>query len=400
MLLLFLQYLQQAGIALPMVFFYVSTRMMLAAMTSVVITIFCGPFFIRKLYALKVGQPIRYASECPLLAQLHKKKKDTPTMGGIILLFSLWISLVLWMDFTSAFTWILLFTSGAFGLLGAVDDYIKLRQKQAWGLSGKKKLLIQSFVTFLVSSYLLLPSVTQIVERATGIKPPSAKEFSVEKGEKGSFLTTKEYINQIYLPFKKTPLLVLQWPLLLFLLAFFVTVGSSNAVNLTDGLDGLAAGCLVMVASVFALIAFLSNHVEIARYLHILYIDQAGEIAVFLSSVAGACTGFLWYNGHPAQVFMGDTGSLSLGGIIGIASILLKREFLLAIVGGVFVLEALSVILQVLSYRLRGGKRIFLCSPLHHHFEYKGWPETKVVLRFWIIALFLAILGIASLKFQ
>ena len=176
--------------------------------------------------------------------------------------------------------------------------------------------------------------------------------------------------------------------------------GSSNAVNLTDGLDGLAAGCLVMVSLVLALVAFLSNHFDLSRYLNILYIEGSGEIAVYMLSLVGACLGFLWYNGYPAQVFMGDTGSLALGGILGVTSILLRRELLLAIAGAVFVAEALSVILQVLSYRCRNKKRIFLCAPLHHHFEYKGWPETKVVIRFWIISLLFAMIGVASLKFQ
>ncbi len=180
----------------------------------------------------------------------------------------------------------------------------------------------------------------------------------------------------------------------------FVVTGSSNAVNLTDGLDGLAAGCLVMVAGVLALFAFLSNNIEMSRYLNILYIEESGEIAVFLFSLMGACLGFLWFNGYPAQLIMGDTGSLALGGLIGVSAVLLRRELLLGLVGGVFVAEALSVILQVASYKLRNRKRIFMCAPLHHHFEYKGWPETKVVLRFWIVCLILAVIGIASLKFQ
>ena len=185
-----------------------------------------------------------------------------------------------------------------------------------------------------------------------------------------------------------------------FLFLLLVVVGSSNGVNLTDGLDGLAVGCVMMVAMVLALFAFLSNHLEISQYLHILYIEGSGEIAVYLAALAGACLGFLWYNGFPAQIFMGDTGSLALGGILGVSAALLRRELLLALAGGIFVMEALSVILQVGSYKLRNKKRIFLCAPLHHHFEYKGWPETKVVLRFWIIGLILALIGVASLKFQ
>lgn len=397
MLLFFLEWLQLYH-KVPTVFFYASTRMMLSAMTSGLLTIFLGPFVIKRLYALKIGQPIRYLEDCPLLAELHGKKKNTPTMGGALLLFSILLSLFLWMDFRSPFTWILFFTTISYGLLGAVDDYRKLRHKSAKGISARKKLLIQALIAFFLGSYLLVPSVSSWAEKTIHLKVPVAKEFS--QGKEGKKISTKDYINRLYIPGKKTPFLVFSTPFFMMIFLFFVTAGSSNAVNLTDGLDGLAAGCLVMVASVFAFIAFLSNHIELARYLQILYIERSGEIAVYLSAVAGASIGFLWYNGYPAQIFMGDTGSLSLGGILGTSAILLKKEFLLAIVGGVFVAEALSVILQVLSFRFRKGKRIFLCSPLHHHFEYKGWPEMKVVLRFWIIGLFLAIIGLASLKFQ
>jgi phospho-N-acetylmuramoyl-pentapeptide-transferase len=185
-----------------------------------------------------------------------------------------------------------------------------------------------------------------------------------------------------------------------FFLIVFVITGTSNAVNLTDGLDGLASGCLVMVSLVLGLFAFLSNHIDLARYLNILYIDGSGEIAVYLFAMGGACLGFLWYNGYPAQVFMGDTGSLALGGVLGVSAVLLRREMILAIAGAIFVAEAMSVILQVLSYRYRKKKRVFLCAPLHHHYEYKGWPETKVVVRFWIVSLLFAIISVASIKFQ
>ena len=225
--------------------------------------------------------------------------------------------------------------------------------------------------------------------------PPVVKE----EGKTQKTLTQKEYVSRVYVPFIKGSVILLG-PILATLFMMFVITGSSNAVNLTDGLDGLAAGCLIMVASTFALIAFVSNHVDLARYLNILYIEGSGEIAIYMSAFVGGCLGFLWYNAHPAEVFMGDIGSLSLGGILGVSAVLLKREFLLAIVGGIFVAEALSVILQVASFKLRNKKRIFLCAPLHHHFEYKGWPETKVVIRFWIVGLILAISGLLSLKFQ
>ena len=214
-------------------------------------------------------------------------------------------------------------------------------------------------------------------------------------------LPLKHYMSVYFLPFLKDPICVLKGVAVLLGIVFSVVVitGTSNAVNLTDGLDGLASGCLVMVAGVLAVVAFLSNNVEIARYLNILYIEGSSEIAVYLSALVGACLGFLWYNGYPAQVFMGDIGSIALGGILGVAAVCLRREFLLALLGGVFVIETLSVIIQVMSYKLR-RKRVFLCSPLHHHFEYKGWPETKVVVRFWIISLILALIGLASLKLQ
>lgn len=407
MLLLLVDFLHEVlGLKVPSVFIYSSTRMILAALTTVLITIFLGPLFIRKLYEMKIGQSIRNAQECPLLAQLHGKKKDTPTMGGILILFSMLISLFLWMDLTSAFTWLLCIATLFLGILGGADDYLKLKLKNAKGLSAKKKMFFQTLFSVFVSLYLLWPAFTEWISRTTHIRPPTAKEqVMTEKQMRFSpmkSLDTKEYIERFFVPFYKEPLALLKgaFSVFSFLLIFFVLVGSSNAVNLTDGLDGLAAGCLVMVAAVFGFIAFLSNNIEIARYLNILYIEGAGEIGIYLFALAGACLGFLWYNGYPAQVFMGDTGSLALGGIIGMSAILLRREVLLAVVGGIFVMEAISVILQVLSYRYRNKKRIFLCAPLHHHFEYKGWPETKVVLRFWIVGLFLAIIGIASLKFQ
>lgn len=262
-------------------------------------------------------------------------------------------------------------------------------------------MLIQVALSSLLAIYLLTP----VVQHWIPLKAPSAKE-QILKSNNGKrplvitkTLSLQEYISQVYLPFFKGPVLHLNW-FLSFLLIVFVITGSSNAVNLTDGLDGLAAGCLVMVSIVLGLFAFFSNHIDLARYLNILYIEGSGEIAVFLFAMAGACLGFLWYNGYPAQVFMGDTGSLALGGVLGFAAIILRREVILAIAGAIFVAEALSVILQVLSYRYRNKKRIFLCAPLHHHFEYLGWPETKVVIRFWIVSLLFAMIAVASLKFQ
>jgi phospho-N-acetylmuramoyl-pentapeptide-transferase len=309
------------------------------------------------------------------------------------------------------FTYILLFTTLVLGAIGGFDDYLKLKYKNAKGMSARGKLTGQLLLSILIASYFLLPPVQQKIAEWTGLHPPIVKEQiqSKEKEEKdsgsvhGHALSLREYISRIYFPFFKEPVVqfttVVGGVCVAFFI-FFVIAGSSNAVNLTDGLDGLAAGCLILVAASLGLIAFVSNHIEFARFLNILYIEGSGEIAIYLCAMIGACLGFLWYNGYPAQVFMGDTGSLPLGGVIGVSAVLLKREFLLGIIGGIFVAEALSVILQVGSYKFRNKKRIFLCAPLHHHFEYMGWPETKVVIRFWIIGLLLAIIGVASLKFQ
>lgn len=395
MIFIILQFLQKSlGINTPAVFLYSSTRMMLAAATSLAITIFLGPFCIRTLYSLKIGQKIRSSEECPLLAELHGKKKETPTMGGLLILFSMLVSLFLFMDYGSIFTWILGITAIFLGALGGVDDWFKLKYKNSRGLSAKKKLFFQFLFSVLLGLYFFYPLFSGWISDLFHIDAPHAKDpFTL------SILPMEEYMKLLFLPFYKYPFLILT-PVLSIFFLFFVVTGSSNAVNLTDGLDGLASGCLVMVASSLGVLAFLTNHIEIARYLKILYIEGSGEIAVFLFALSGSALGFLWYNGYPAQVFMGDTGSLSLGGIVGVSAVLLRRELLLAIIGAIFVLEALSVILQVASFKLRKKKRIFLCAPLHHHFEYKGWPETKVVVRFWILSLFFSIIGLASLKFQ
>lgn len=418
------------GIQVPAAFEYTSTRMMLAAITSLLLSIFIGPSFIKKLYELKIGQSIR-TDECPLLGQLHHKKKDTPTMGGALILFSMLVSMLVWMHLKHVFTLLLFITTLVLGFLGARDDYLKLKYKNAKGLSGRKKILVQGILSAIIALYLISPAFSGMLQMGTWFQPPVVKEVvhygghhaaskpalshaipkmgeglgsgvSDVPGHTVSTLPTGEYAQRIYIPFLKEPWVIFTGIFVVVAVVFMmcVIIGSSNAVNLTDGLDGLAAGSLIMVASCLAIIAFISNNLDLAGYLNILYIEGSGEIAVYLSAFAGACLGFLWYNGHPAQVFMGDTGSLALGGVLGVAAVLLKREFLLAIIGGIFVAEALSVILQVASYKLRDKKRIFLCAPLHHHFEYKGWPETKVVIRFWIIGLLLAIIGMASLKFQ
>lgn len=416
MVLMILELLNGFGWKTPAVFEYYSTRMMLAALTSLLVCILCGPKFIKKLYELKIGQPIRM-EECPLLGKLHHNKKETPTMGGILILFSIVVSMLLWMNLHHAFTLILFLSTLYLGALGAADDFLKLKYKNSKGLSGKKKLAAQLFLSTLVALYLLVPGVSEALHFGNWFSPPVVKELvQVNQSRQESSQTVqpfanspahmtlklKEYASRLYVPFMKGSVVVFSGIFALFaaLLIIFVITGASNAVNLTDGLDGLAAGCLIMTALCFILVAFVSNNIDMADYLNILYVEGSGEIAIYLSAFAGACLGFLWYNSHPAQVFMGDTGSLALGGTIGIAAVLLKRELLLGVVGGIFVVEALSVILQVASYKLRDKKRIFLCAPLHHHFEYQGLPETKIVIRFWIIGFILAMIGLASLKFQ
>ncbi|MCB1135593.1 MAG: phospho-N-acetylmuramoyl-pentapeptide-transferase, partial [Chlamydiia bacterium] len=303
MILSLVNCLQGFGFHLPRVFSYYSSRMVLASVTSLCLSIFLGPWFIRKLYELRIGQPVRKGDF--LLAQLHEKKNDTPTMGGLLILVSMLLSMLLWMDLTHAFTLILLLTTLVLGSVGAYDDWLKLRHKNSKGLSGRRKLLVQFGFATLVAAYLLSPSIQEGLQLAIGLKAPYAKD--VVSGQVQEVLGANDYISRVYVPFFKHPVLVFSGWSLLVLVAFFlfVVTGSSNAVNLTDGLDGLAAGCLIMVAGTLACFAFVSNHVGIADYLHILYIEGSGEIAIYLAALVGACLGFLWYNGHPAQVFMG-----------------------------------------------------------------------------------------------
>ncbi len=395
MILLILHLLEGFGVKVPTLFFYASTRMIFATIFGIGLTIFLGKIFIKKLYELKVGHTVR-VSDVAVLAEQYQKSTSVPSMGGIIFITTVLISGSLWMDFSSAFTVILFLTMVWMGLIGWVDDFAKMKKKKSLGISGRAKFSLQVVFSLVLSAYLFSPMVAQNIK---GITPPIAKE-RLEGGEIKK-LSTDEYASHYYIPFYKKPIVVSGIGIALAIVfTLFVITGSTNAVNLTDGLDGLAAGLALFVAMVLAIVAFLSNNLELSSYLNILYIEGSGEIAIFLCTLMGALLGFLWFNGYPAQVFMGDTGSLALGGILGVSAVLLRREFLYALVGGVFVMETLSVILQVLSFKYRNGKRIFLCAPIHHHFQMKGWHEMKVVIRFWMIGLILALIGLASLKIQ
>jgi phospho-N-acetylmuramoyl-pentapeptide-transferase len=372
-----IQMLEKAGVHVPSAFSYLSTRMLLAFLMSFFLTFWMAPRSISWLYRLKTGQSIR-VEDCPVLAELHKKKKDTPTMGGLFFLFAALVSCLFWVNVSSKLASILLLTVVMFMAIGFVDDYLKMNRKNSKGLSAKKKFLFQ-VVSSLILSYLFLDANPIELSDGSLIEP----------------------FRAYFLPFMKNPIFLLKasMGIAFMLVSCFIITGSSNAVNLTDGLDGLASGLFVFAAKVFAILAFLSQNKFISQYLNLPYIADAGEIGIILLAISGSVLAFLWYNGFPAQVFMGDTGSIALGATLGMSSIILRKEFLLAIVGFIFVMEAMSVMIQVFVYKLK-KRRVFLCAPIHHHFECKGWPETKVVIRFWIMGLILAVIGLTTLKLQ
>jgi phospho-N-acetylmuramoyl-pentapeptide-transferase len=341
------------------VFRYITFRALGAAMTALLISLVLGPIFIGWLKKLQMGQVVR--TDGP---QTHLKKSGTPTMGGILILFSLVTSLLLWGDLASKEFWIVLFVTVGYGVIGWVDDYRKVVKKNPKGLSAKQKMFFQLVVGG-IAGWLLL--------RFTGVN------------------------SELHFPFFKNFALDLGWLYIPFVLC--VIVGASNAVNLTDGLDGLAIGPVITTAGTFMALAYVAGHVKIAEYLEIPYIAGASELAVYSAAMAAAGLGFLWFNAHPAQVFMGDVGSLALGGGIGALAVVTKNEILLLVVGGVFVMEAVSVMIQVASFKTR-GKRVFRMAPIHHHFELKGWPEPKVIVRFWIISALLAIAALSTLKLR
>jgi phospho-N-acetylmuramoyl-pentapeptide-transferase len=345
------------------VFRYITFRTAFAALTALLISFILGPWLIEWMRRLKAGQFIR--EEGP---KSHQVKAGTPTMGGILINVAILIPTILWADISNPYIWIVLFVTFAYGAIGFIDDYRKMVKKRNLGLTAKEKFSMQIGVALLAGlAIAYLPSIHN--NYSTVLTFPFLKAFTVNLG-------------LLYIPF-----------------IIVILVGASNAVNLTDGLDGLAIGSTLVAALTYTILTYAAGHARIADYLHIAWVPQTGELAVFCGAMLGASLGFLWFNAHPAEIFMGDVGSLALGGAIGCLAVMIKQELLLVLVGGLFVLEAMSVILQVASFKLT-GRRIFKMSPLHHHFELSGWKETKVVVRFWIIAIMFALLALATLKLR
>ncbi len=343
------------------VFQYLTLRGILGVLTALLISLVIGPVMIRRLSRYQIGQHVR--SDGP---QTHLSKAGTPTMGGALILVAIAVSTLLWSDLRNRYVWVVLLVTLAFGLIGWVDDYRKLVLRNSKGLSAREKYLWQSGVGLLAALAL--------------------------------YLTAQDPVEtQLIVPFFKNVAMDLGW--LFVPLVYFVVVGSSNAVNLTDGLDGLAILPTVMVAGALGIFAYLAGNVKFAGYLGIPYVAGGGEVLIFCGAITGAGLGFLWFNTYPAQVFMGDVGALALGAALGVIAVVVRQELVLVIMGGVFVMETVSVILQVASFKLT-GRRIFRMAPLHHHFELKGWPEPRVIVRFWIITVILVLVGLASLKIR
>jgi len=361
MLLLIAQWLGQDMRAFN-VFTYITLRAVLAALTALVVSFWIGPVMIRKLTQLKIGQSIR--NDGP---QSHLSKAGTPTMGGALIIVAITFTTLLWTDLRNPYVWLVLLVTIGFGLIGWVDDYRKVVRKNSKGLSAKSKILWQSLIALAVAAYL-----------AFSAKLPAQTEFILP------------FFKQIAYPLGVVGFIVM---------TYCVIVGSSNAVNLTDGLDGLAIMPTVMVATALAIFAYVAGNIVFAKYLVFPYIPGAGELTIFCAAMAGAGLGFLWFNAYPAEVFMGDVGALALGAALGLVAVIIRQEIVLFIMGGLFVVETLSVIMQVASFKLT-GKRIFRMAPLHHHFELKGWKESQVVVRFWIISMMLMLIGLSTLKLR
>ena len=344
------------------VFKYLTVRTGLAMFTSMLIVFLIGTPFINFFSAKQILDPIREDGPSDHII----KKIGTPTMGGVLVLIGLFSGIFLWGDLTNLYIWFLIFIVASLGLLGAYDDYKKIKYKDSSGISFKFKIISQVLIAII--GILLL-----------------------------SYFSDHAELKNLYFPFFKNLIINLGWFFIPF--SAFIIVGSSNAVNLTDGLDGLATVPVILVAACFAFISYVTGNIVFSDYLQIPYIEGVGEVSVFCGSIIGACIGFLWFNAPPAKIFMGDTGSLALGGSLGAVGIITKHEIVLAITGGLFVLEATSVIVQVISYKLT-GKRVFRMAPIHHHFEKKGWAESTIVIRFWIISIILAMIGLATLKLR
>ncbi len=344
-------------------------RAAVACLFAFGLIVLTGERVIRWLISLKMGQPIRTAEEVHKLFELHGRKKGTPTMGGIMIIGGVLLGTLLCARLDNAFVWVVLLVFLGLGALGFTDDYTKVVRKNSKGIPARAKLVVQLGIALAASLFLCYSRVAD------------------------------DFIGHLYLPYVKSPLLK---DMGILALAFFtaVIVGSSNAVNLTDGLDGLATGCTITVALAYGIFCYAVGRQDFSGYLNIPHHPMTGELAIVCAALVGASLGFLWYNCHPARVFMGDTSSLAIGGLLGTVAICCKQELTLLIVGFVFVMEALSVMLQVGSFKLRGGKRIFRMSPIHHHFELGGWPETTVVTRFWILSVICALIGVASLKLR
>ena len=342
------------------VFRYITFRAIYASLTAFLICFILGPWFIRKLRNMQVGQYIR--DDGP---QAHLKKAGTPTMGGTLIVFAIVLSTLLWANLTNFYIWILLGVTISYAAIGFIDDYLMQVKKRSKGLSARGKMALQVLFALLA-----------------GVLVCSNPDFN----------------TQVTIPFFKNITPDLGWAYVVF--AAFVIVGTSNAVNLTDGLDGLAIGPVVIASVTYMIFAYVAGHIKIADYLQINYVAGSGEVTIFCSAMAGAGIGFLWFNAYPAQMFMGDVGSLPLGGALGAIAVITKQEILLVIVGGLFVMEALSVIFQVGFFKVTKGRRIFRMAPLHHHFELKGWAEPKVIVRFWIIAIALALVAMSTLKLR
>ena len=343
------------------VFQYLTLRAILGALTALIISFIVGPVMIRKLTRKKIGQTIR--EDGP---EAHLEKAGTPTMGGALILVAIAISTLLWADLENRYVWVVLLVTLGHGIIGFVDDYRKVMQRNTAGLSAKAKIFWQSVFALGAGTFLYMTA-----------EVPAETQFIV--------------------PFFKDVMIEMGW--FYVVVTYFVVVGTSNAVNLTDGLDGLAIMPTVMVAAALGIFAYLSGNIKFAEYLAIPYLPESGELIVFCAALVGAGLGFLWFNAYPAMVFMGDVGALALGAALGIVAILVRQEIVLMIMGGVFVVETISVIIQVVSFKMR-GKRVFLMAPIHHHYELKGWPEPRIIVRFWIITFILVLIGLATLKLR